>query len=177
MQVQVNVGNREFCFVIIMVISLLIFYNFHTAVCWLVLVVVTRWRPLVLLQLSAPRRVTQRQWRGRETGGASMPGSKHQILYTCISLRNCWVIWILVDWTATVASLANSPLVWNLFFVATREQWRGMLVPGIYIPSSAPQQRYATYPSHLVSQLRLQTAFQLWLVLTSANIFHRSPDT
>ena len=27
---QVNVGNREFCFVIIMVISLLIFYNFHT---------------------------------------------------------------------------------------------------------------------------------------------------
>ena len=104
------------------------------AVCWLVLVVVTRWRPLVLLQLSGPRRVTQRQWRGRETGGASMPGSKHQILYTCISLRNCWVIWILVDWTATVASLANSPLVWNLFFVATREQWRGMLVPGIYHP-------------------------------------------
>ena len=27
---QVNVGNREFCFVIIMVILLLIFYNFHT---------------------------------------------------------------------------------------------------------------------------------------------------
>ena len=26
---------------------------------------------------------------GRETGGAGMPGSKHQILYTCISLRNC----------------------------------------------------------------------------------------
>ena len=27
---QVNVGNREFCFVIIIVILLLIFYNFHT---------------------------------------------------------------------------------------------------------------------------------------------------